>query len=88
MENNESMFLLCEILNYVKRLKLDHKLKVKIITNIIEQKSYDNMIKQRSAILDKKKFSTFIHGAFVWAATPEGHDYWEDIYNEYKKVKK
>lgn len=26
-------------------------------------------------------FQTFIDAGFVWRATPEGHDYWDKIYN-------
>lgn len=71
--NNISIALILRI----KRLypSFSKETKIKIITNIIKQKSDSSDIDSLTLLQD------IISEKFLWSETPEGHIYWENLYN-------
>ena len=58
----------------------DQKLGIMIRCNIFLQNNYD-LLKCRY-----KNAGEMIRQAFLWLKTPQGFNFWEDVYQDYKNI--
>ena len=68
--------------------KLNPKIRRKCKVNFINYNTDENGVFTGNFNELYYEFSDFIYLAFVWDDSPEGFEYWEDIYEEAKDIEK
>lgn len=76
-----------------KKINSSTNLPIKLVTFLREndalQQFKANVIKQRGSLdylEDKKESPIIIDRAFRWRDTPEGHDFWRVLHQEYSRL--